>query len=51
MELFTAAVTSVIDLMRIDFTLFGYTFSLWQVFLFSIIAGAVAGAVGWFFFD
>lgn len=51
MELFLATMQTVLSLLRIEFTVLGFTFSLWQVFLFSIIGSAVAGAVSWFFFS
>lgn len=35
--------TAVYDLFRIEFTLYGFTFSMWQVFVFTI----VAGLIGW----
>lgn len=31
----------VIQLFQIEFTLYGYTFSLWQVFVFTIVASLV----------
>lgn len=34
----------VIRLFQIEFTLYGFTFSLWEVFVFSI----VASLIGWF---
>ena len=31
----------VVELMSIEFTIYGFTFSLWQVFLFDIAASIV----------
>lgn len=36
--------SSILGLFQIEFTIYGFTFSLWQVFLFDI----VASIVGWF---
>lgn len=36
-----AVLAGTLRLMQIEFTLEGFTFSLWQVFLFGIIATAV----------
>lgn len=32
----------VVELFQIEFTIYGFTFSLWQVFLFDLAAGIVA---------
>ena len=31
----------IVKLFQIEFTLYGYTFSLWQVFVFTIVASLV----------
>lgn len=41
-----AVFTAVVELFKIEFTLYGFTFSLWQVFLFDIAAGIVAWLIG-----
>lgn len=38
MEVINALFSGVVDLFKVDFTLFGVSLSLWQVFLFSIAA-------------
>ncbi len=42
MELFGQLLTMVLDLLLVEFTIFGFTFSFWQVFVFDIVAGIVA---------
>lgn len=32
----------VLQLFQIEFTLYGFTFSLWEVFIFSVVASLVA---------
>lgn len=41
-----ALFSAVVELMSIEFTLYGFTFSMWQVFLFDIAAGIVAWIIG-----
>lgn len=31
----------VVELFSIEFTLYGFTFSMWQVFLFDMVAGII----------
>ena len=31
----------VVELFQIEFTLYGFTFSMWEVFLFDFVAGIV----------
>lgn len=38
MEAMSALFSGVVDLFKVEFTLFGVTFSLWEVFLFTIAA-------------
>lgn len=38
---------AVMRLFKLEFTLYGYTFSWWEVFVFSI----VAGIVGWLLWE
>lgn len=41
----------VVELFSIEFTIYGFTFSLWQVFLFDIAIGIVAWFLGKVFLD
>lgn len=36
-----SVLASVLGIFQIEFTLSGFTFSFWQIFLFLIVAGAV----------
>lgn len=36
----------IFDLFKIEFTLYGFTFSLWQVFVFTIIVSLVGWLIG-----
>ena len=51
MELVGAMITSTVDLFKLEFTLFGFTLSFWQVFLFSCVAGIVAWILWRIFID
>lgn len=44
MEYFGKLIMSIVDFMKIEFSVFGYTISYWQVFLFTM----VGGILGWF---
>ncbi len=46
MSVFGALFSSVMDLMQIEFTLFGFTISWWQVFVFTVVAG-IASWIIW----
>lgn len=35
----------VVDLFSIEFTIYGFTFSMWQVFLFDIAVGIVVWVI------
>lgn len=48
MNLLQSVVMAVKELLMVDMTIFGFTFSLWDVFLFDVIGSAVAGSVVWF---
>lgn len=39
---FGAMITATVQLFSLELTIYGFTFSFWQVFLFSIAAGIVA---------
>lgn len=43
-------IKGVLDLLKIPFTLGSFTFSLWQVYLFMLVAGIISYFV-WRFFD
>lgn len=38
-------IEKVVDLFSIEFTVFGFTFSMWQVYLFDIAAAIVIWAI------
>ena len=46
MEVFQSLISATLALFQIQFTLFGVTLSLWEVFLFSAFAGVVAWILG-----
>lgn len=48
---FGAVITAAVQLFSMEFTLYGFTFSFWEVFLFSIAAGIVAWVLGKLFLD
>lgn len=41
----------IMELFKYDFTIYGVTFSMFDVFAFSIVAGAVGWFIGRLFFD
>lgn len=41
MQLLGTLFTSVMSLMQFEFTLWGYTFTFWQFFVFDVVIGAV----------
>lgn len=51
MEEFQALFSSTISVLDVDFTLMGFTFSMWDVFLWSFVAGIVIWFAGGFFDD
>lgn len=42
---FTRVMSNVLGLYKIDLTIYGYTFSLWQVFIFSMLIGIVVNFI------
>ena len=36
----------IVDLFSVEFTIYGFTFSMWQVFLFDIVVAIVAWFIG-----
>lgn len=49
MEIFQALFSSAISVLKVEFTLLGFTFSMWDVFLWSFVAGILISFVGWVF--
>ena len=47
---FGQLIEKVVELFSIEFTIYGFTFSLWQVFLFDIAAGIVIWVIVEVFF-
>ena len=45
-----ALFAKTVELFSLEFTLYGFTFSLWEVFLFSAVAGITARILGEIFF-
>ena len=50
MALISSLLSHVLALFQLEFSLFGFTFSMWQVFLWTTIAGIVARIIGEVFF-
>ena len=46
MEDLQALISSVFGLFQIEFTVYGFTLSFWQVLCFSVVAGVVAWIIG-----
>lgn len=44
-----ALMDSTLSLFKIKFTIYGYTMSFWEIFLWVILAGIVVGFIGGFF--
>lgn len=51
MEVFGSLITSVVSLFKVQFTIFGFTLSYWQVYLFSGFGGIVAWILWRIFID
>ena len=45
-----ALFAKTVQLFSLEFTLYGFTFSLWEVFLFNAVVGIVALILGAIFF-
>lgn len=45
MELFGRFISAGYDVMQIPIPLFGYTFTFWQVFMFTVVGSAVVGLI------
>lgn len=48
---FGAMLSATLQLFSMEFTIYGFTFSLWEVFLFDIVAGIVAWILCRIFLD
>lgn len=49
MDAFFAMMSGIVDCMNTPMDIWGYTFSLWDVFMFSMISYVVFGFIGDFF--
>lgn len=50
MEDFAAMISGVVDIMKFEFTVWGYTVSFWNVLLWSLLASFVIWLI-WGFFN
>lgn len=48
MTLFRVVFEGALELFNINFTIYGYTFSMWQVFLMSLLISCVIGGIAHF---
>ncbi len=48
---FGAFISATVRLFSVEFTIYGFTFSFWEVFLFGIAAGIVAWILAKLFLD
>ncbi len=48
MEIFGNILSSAFSLFRMDFTIFGFTFSFWEVFVFCFVVGLLTYIIGGF---
>ena len=46
MEVFQALFSSTLSVFQVEFTLLGFTFSMWDVFLWTFVAGIVIWFIG-----
>lgn len=49
-EAFQAMFSATLEILKIKFTLYGFTLSMWDVFLWCFIAGIILWFVGGLFF-
>lgn len=49
METIQAWLIAVLNVFQVQFTLYGFTFSLWDVFLWSLVAGLLFAFIGGLF--
>lgn len=48
---FAYVIQATVELFRHEFTIYGFTFSFWNVFLFVIVAGLAVAFIGGLFHD
>lgn len=46
-----ATFAATLNLFKLEFTLYGFTFSFWEVFLFTIVGGILLSFIGRLFGD
>ncbi|MCI9403733.1 MAG: hypothetical protein HFF04_08690 [Oscillospiraceae bacterium] len=46
MEVFKAMFAATLSVFQVEFTLYGFTFSMWDVFLWTGVAGLILAFVG-----
>lgn len=46
MDAFFAMMSGIIDCMQIPMNIWGFTFSLWDVFMFSMVSTVIFGFIG-----
>lgn len=51
MEAFLAYFSGILDLFKMPFTVYGFTFSFWDIFLFTTAAGIVLSFIGRVMYD
>lgn len=47
-EVLASLISIVVTLMKVDLTILGFTFSLWQVLIYVLVAGIVIDLIGRF---
>lgn len=50
MELIGSLFSHVLDLFQLEFSLFGFSFSMWQVFLWTAFSSIIVRVIGEVFF-
>lgn len=51
MEVIGQLMDATLNVFQIEFNIYGYTISLWQVFLFTAVTGIIGWAIGRIFGD
>ncbi len=46
---FEAMISATLNLFKLEFTIYGFTFSFWNVLLFAVVAGLVLRFIGGLF--
>lgn len=49
MEDMKSVISATLAVFKVEFTIFGFTLSMWDVFLWSIVAGVILGFIGGLF--